>query len=434
MRTKEEIAQSIWEQAVQEAVCTGTLGRAVQEIFREFVPGRETGTDGTRIYYHADSLFSLYEEKGQRGVNRLLFHMLFHVLYLNLAEEKDKDSRLRHLAWDISAEYTIDCMELVSLTGRMSQEAEDICRSLWQGKDYLSQEELRRRISEMELSCETIQRWERLFHADSHKFWKKPGEKELQRILKSAGLVHAGVQGQGKAGIGRRGSLPGEKKEWYQVQEQRKRDFRRFLRRYFVEREELQTDKESFDYIPYLYGLKRYGNLPLIEHLEYTEARKTEELVIAIDTSSSCRRAQVQRFLEETWSILSGQENFFRKINIHVIQCDCYIQEDAVLTCEKEWKDYLKNIRIQGRGGTDFRPVFRYLDQLIKEGEFQNLKGLLYFTDGDGIYPLEEPSYKTTFLLTKEPPREANVPAWAELMYLPQKEQDAEEKEQMIQE
>ena len=54
-------------------------------------------------------------------------------------------------------------------------------------------------------------------------------------------------------------------------------------------------------------------------------------------------------------------------MNVHVIQCDCYIQEDVTLRCEEDWRAYMKQIRIQGRGGTDFRPVFTYVDRLIRE-------------------------------------------------------------------
>ena len=36
--------------------------------------------------------------------------------------------------------------------------------------------------------------------------------------------------------------------------------------------------------------MEQYGNLPLIEPLEYKEVNRLEELVIAIDTSGSCSR------------------------------------------------------------------------------------------------------------------------------------------------
>ena len=91
------------------------------------------------------------------------------------------------------------------------------------------------------------------------------------------------------------------------LREKHRYDFHRFLRHFAVHREELHTDTESFDYIPYLYGLEHYGNMPLIEHLEYQEVNRMEELVIAIDTSGSCSAATVRRFMEETYGILSDQ-------------------------------------------------------------------------------------------------------------------------------
>ena len=59
-------------------------------------------------------------------------------------------------------------------------------------------------------------------------------------------------------------------------------------------------DEDSFDYIFYNFGMEQYGNLPLIEPLEYKEVNRLEELVIAIDTSGSCSKELVRRFLGET--------------------------------------------------------------------------------------------------------------------------------------
>ena len=59
-----------------------------------------------------------------------------------------------------------------------------------------------------------------------------------------------------------------------------------------------------------------YGNMPLIEPQETKEVLKVEDFVIAIDTSMSCKEELVKKFLEETYSILSKSESFFRKINI----------------------------------------------------------------------------------------------------------------------
>lgn len=53
--------------------------------------------------------------------------------------------------------------------------------------------------------------------------------------------------------------------------------------------EDMQVNDDEFDYIYYTYGLAAYGNMPLVEPLEYKDAKKIKEFVIAIDTSASCR-------------------------------------------------------------------------------------------------------------------------------------------------
>ena len=78
---------------------------------------------------------------------------------------------------------------------------------------------------------------------------------------------------------------------------------REFLRKFAVFHEELAVDDDSFDYNFYTYGLRLYGNMPLIEPLESKEVKKIEEFVIVIDTSMSCSGELVQRFLEETYGL-----------------------------------------------------------------------------------------------------------------------------------
>ena len=59
-------------------------------------------------------------------------------------------------------------------------------------------------------------------------------------------------------------------------------------------------------------------------------------------------------------------------------------------------------MKIKGLGGTDFRPVFRRVDEMIHNKEFINLKGLIYFTDGYGVFPERMPAYKTAFIFVEE--------------------------------
>ena len=73
----------------------------------------------------------------------------------------------------------------------------------------------------------------------------------------------------------------------------------------------------------------------------------------------------------------------------------------------------MKSIEISGSGGTDFRPVFERVDQMRASGELRNLRGLLYFTDGYGTFPLRKPEYQTAFIFVREGFEIPKVPSWA---------------------
>ena len=70
-------------------------------------------------------------------------------------------------------------------------------------------------------------------------------------------------------------------------------------------------------------------------------------------------------------------------------------------------------MQIRGLGGTDFRPVFEYVEQLRQNKEFTNLKGLIYFTDGYGAFPAKKPDYDTAFVFVDDEYNNPDVPPWA---------------------
>ena len=190
-------------------------------------------------------------------------------------------------------------------------------------------------------------------------------------------------------------------------------DYRQFLRKFSVLKEEMAVDEDTFDYVFYSYGLSFYGNMPLIEPQEWKEVQKVEEFAIVIDTSMSCSGELVKKFLEETYGVLSENDSFFRKVNIHIIQCDDQVQTDQKIESEEALKDYMGHLELKGEGGTDFRPAFAYVESLIKQHAFERLKGLLYFTDGRGTYPSKMPPYETAFVFMKEDYEDVDVPPWA---------------------
>ena len=199
-------------------------------------------------------------------------------------------------------------------------------------------------------------------------------------------------------------------------------DYTDFLKQFAVLGEAMKVNEDEFDYIFYTYGLNLYGKMPLIEPLEYKEVKRIKEFAIVIDTSGSTSGETVQNFLQKTYNILKCGENFFSRINLHIIQCDAVVQEDVKITCQDEFDDYLKRIKIKGLGGTDFRPAFHYVEQLIKNGDFENLKGMVYFTDGFGTFPEHQPPYKTAFVFLDDGMINPNVPVWAIKLILPKED------------
>lgn len=190
-------------------------------------------------------------------------------------------------------------------------------------------------------------------------------------------------------------------------------DYTDFLRRFGAQNEVLQLSEDEFDLIYYTYGLRTYGNVPLVEPLEYRDDKRIREFVIAIDTSGSVQGDIVQSFLQRTCDVLRQSGSFTERVEIYLIQCDAEVQSVEQLTSLDQLHELIPRLKLRGFGGTDFRPVFAYVDRLLEEKKLTNLNGLLYFTDGVGTYPEKSPAYKTAFIFNRDDHISPHVPSWA---------------------
>ena len=255
-----------------------------------------------------------------------------------------------------------------------------------------------------------------LLRVDDHRFWRP----ETVRVrADGAGDMWKNAArrllGGGRARIGR--DTPARRMK-VQLSDAPARVYSEFLRSYAVTRENVREDPDSFQYAWYAYGLEMFGNVPFMEPEESREERRLEELVIVIDTSASCTRDLTVRFLEETRAILSQEELFFQRFNLHILQCDVQVHRDDKITDMRAFDRYIDRLEIVGDGGTDFSAAFAYIDRLIERGEFSNLKGVLYFTDGRGIFPSSPPAYEATFVFLKHRYDAIDVPSWARTLVL----------------
>ena len=384
--------------------------RALAALRLQARPGMGNfATDGQFCFYDPVWVLKCYRENPAL-ITRSYLHMLLHCIFSHHFQYDRLNGRYWDLAADIAVENVI--LELgiggaaLEQDGRLVQKLEELKKRA----GSLTAERLYRCFDESPWSMEEEKELQALFSRDVHTLWK-PGER-LEMTQEQWEKISRRVKTDLKAFARRKSGTGSLEKNLEEVTRERY-DYAGILRRFAVSGEELKVSQEEFDTIYYTYGLSCYGNLPLIEPLEYRESKKVKEFVIAIDTSASCQGEAVKAFLRKTYSILKSSESFFHKINVHIIQCDHQVQSDTKLTCEDDLVHFMQTGKLVGFGATDFRPVFEYVDELLKQQEFENLKGLIYFTDGYGIYPERMPGYQVIFAFLEEDENRAPVPPWS---------------------
>lgn len=221
------------------------------------------------------------------------------------------------------------------------------------------------------------------------------------------------------------GDVAGEMMMALTLANRRRLTYRDFLRSFMVVSEDLKINMDEFDYVYYTYGLDLYGNMPLVEPLEYKDSKQLRDFVIVIDTSESVRETLVRRFVELTFSILKDSEAFSTSVNVHVIQADSRVQSDTTITDLRDVDKMMDGFVVRGFGGTDFRPAFSHVEGLRKMGKLPDLKGLIYFTDGLGQFPEKAPDFDAAFVFLDEGEMLPPVPPWAMKVVIDEDELEA---------
>ena len=384
-----------------------------------FQPGGEVtlslATDGETLYYDGSWLSDRYL-RSQVLTNRAYLHVILHCMLRHLGKKQGKAPELWDLACDAAVESILDELNYPCLnegTVPMKQKFWGECR---REMKVLTAEGIYRHLLRRNLPPYELAQLQRVFLVDDHGLWapedqqdQKQQSRQDQKWQDLSEKTQTGLETvMSQQGAGGETVL-----EQVRVANREDVDYRAFLRRFAVPREVMAVDGDAFDYIFYTYGLQLYGNMPLVEPPETKEEKRIEDFVIAVDTSMSTSGALVREFLACTYAILRSTETFTRKVNIRILQCDDQVRADTVIHDLEELKTYMENFQLAGGSATDFRPVFAYVAQLQAQGEFTNLRGLVYFTDGMGIYPKKRPPYDTAFVLLEEPPLSVQMPPWA---------------------
>ena len=368
--------------------------------------------DGERLLYDPYVLLNDYKEE-PGYVLRLLLHVILHAILKHPYRFDKTEEKYWNIATDIAVEHIILDMEIPEASLLRDSEERIILNRLAKWTPNLTADALYREFMVGGISKDSEEKYAKLFAFDKHRV-RATYKDEPREILtkedweKIAERVKAELKSFSK-------DITGAETLLTNLSESTKRryDYDDILRHFAHMSEEIKVNPDEFDYIYYTYGLNSYGNMPLIEPLEYTEEKRIRDFVIAVDTSASVRGSKVESFLNRTYDILSGSVSLSEKLNVHIVQCDARITSDTLIQSKNELKQAAENFTVKGFGATDFRPVFEYVEQLRSSDKLRDLKGLIYFTDGYGIYPETAPDYETLFVFDSDDEYRMPVPPWA---------------------
>lgn len=169
-------------------------------------------------------------------------------------------------------------------------------------------------------------------------------DKQLQRVLEQCKNQTEKKQGY----------VPGEMKNLIKIQEiiPPKFNWKNYLRRFTGISTKIFTKK-----------IRRKENVKFPD-MPGMKVKMKQKLLLAIDTSGSVRDHEVKEFMNEMHHI------YKTGVDITLVQCDTYIRDISEYTGTYE-------LKIHGRGGTDFTPVIEYFN------ENTSYTSLIYFTDGE---------------------------------------------------
>ena len=387
---------------------------------------RTVATDGVHLFYNPNYLAITYQDDPVR-VNRAYLHMVLHCIFRHMTQQNDRDNEDWNLACDMAVESILDSMDYPCVHRLVSDRRQEYYDSV--AVPVRNAEQIYDALTQLPYPLK--QRMRQEFTADDHKFWErlqddaKDNRSNAQRDASDPPPPDRSQVEDKWQDIGQKTQtsmetfhqeqqlMAGNLLQQLHIENRTRYDYRKFLQKFAVSREEIRMDPDSFDYGFYNYSMSLYKNMPLIEELEYRESRKIHEFVIAIDTSGSCSGALVRQFLEQTVSLLLDSGSFFRSVNVHIIQCDAEIQSDLKITSTAQLNELMQTFDVHGSGDTDFRPVFDYVTQLQQRGELLHLQGMLFFTDGFGIFPQKRPPYDVAFVFLDDSCAVHRVPPWA---------------------
>lgn len=383
---------------------------------RRDAPG-PISTDGVCLWYHPEQVLADFRED-RRSVAEQILHVTIHCLlgHLNIRESYPNLD-----LFDVLADCKV-AMFASALGCRLGSSWElSVPGHVENGPNALPA--MYRSMERQRRTCRALVRevGASAIRMDDHRLWN-PKVPIVSRNLAGAQEGEGGTPDweQIRSGVCEQaassehwGHLPGKLRADCTPAKENEISYTDFLQRFAVPRERMRCDPDSIDARWYHLGLEYYGDVPLLEPCELSEPVVGDDLVIALDTSGSCSGEICSRFLRETCSLLRDISAGASSFRVLLMQCDTRVRRELMVCNTDDLEHLAENFVPEGFGGTDFRPVFRRVEQLRADGTLPNLRGLIYLSDGYGNFPDCQPNYPVAFILADEDGSPAtDLPDW----------------------
>lgn len=200
---------------------------------------------------------------------------------------------------------------------------------------------------------------------------KKLIEKQVQKILQDAK----------EQTIKKRGNIPGEIEGLIVLDEvtKAKFDWKGYLRRFTGTSTKIFTKK-----------IRRKEN-HRYEDNPGLKIKMRQHMLLAIDTSGSVSNAELTEFMNEIHHIHKAG------VDITIVQCDTSIRSIEPYKGKND-------LKVHGRGGTEFDPVLDYYNANLKK-----YTSLVYFTDGE-CYTSVKPRNRVLWVLSERSEMNEDLP------------------------
>ena len=369
----EEIIQKCILQVRRECSFFGSLMLFAQIEKSKNLP--TAATDGRKIFFNEDFLNSL----SSKEQNALMLHEVLHMALLHVTRRQSRDPHIWNIAADIVVNNLIERntsfpLPEGAITDNRFQDksVEYIYEALLKSKkkyklvitDILEPSNANSDESKKD-SNDVMEPLSQEETDEIESFWK-----DKMEILKNTS-EHQLSSGKG--------SLPAGIEQEISTILEPEVDWRHALWKYVGK---TPADFDDLD--------RRFIHKGL-----YLESLLTEavEVSVCIDTSGSVSDELLKQFAAELKGILRSYPN---------VKCSLFFA-DTNLAGPYEIDRIEQMPKAVGRGGTSFVPFFDYLK---KHGEENNLLGnnklSIYFTDGYGDFPSQEPNNPTMWLVCKD--------------------------------